>query len=172
MIFKLIKVFIVHFKKVRKDEKLRKQFNYYTDLNEISLYNWWKCKEGDYSYLWKERNEYIPYFFETVFADMLYQMEYLDLSDLRKASEVNYYMNLYLSTNDIKYKRKSDTKKAEYEQMIKVISQEPNLNALIKTVQKGHNLNFIIDSKTITAGYFFSLLNDLRNGNNTEERHN
>jgi len=162
-----IKTFFKTFFQIRKDKKIYDSAKYYTDLNIIPLYNWWQCDQGDLTYLWHERQTYIPAFFKTVFHNMTYQFDYLDLELLRKFTEANYYENKYLSTNDIKYKRKADTRKAEIEQLKnEKTDTKEKLNDIIWKVQKELNLTWQIDPLKISAGYFFNLINQIRNGNN------
>lgn len=157
-------------KSLRKDKKIFDSDDYYKEINEIPLLNWWKCKDGDYTYLWKVKQNYIPSFFKTIYLSMFFQLEYVDNETLRKTTQVNYYTNLWLTTKDIKWKRKADTRQAEIETT--KTESEFKLNELVKKVQIGLKLTWQIDPLKISAGYFFSLLNELRNGNNREENDN
>lgn len=165
-----IKTFFQVKRDIVKAKKVFESNNYYTDLNEIPLLNWWKCREGDLTYLWKERQKYVPFFFKRFFDDMAYQMDWIDLDELRRLVQANYFMNKYLVTEDIKWKRKADTKFAEYKMMSNEEKQEQKLNDLIKFVQLTLKLSFQIDPLTIKAGYFLSLYHEAikisRDGNN------
>lgn len=172
-IFYFIKTFFWAFKRLRKDKKIFESFDYYKDINEIPLWNWWKCKEGDLGYIWKVKQVYIPGFFKQVFAEMFFQLDWIDNDELRKTAQANYYQNLWLTTKDIKYKRKADTKFAELKELQDQKQKQTTLNDLLKLVQTGLKLSFQIDAQKISAGYFFSLLTEVRNnGINREEGHN
>ena len=165
-----IKNLIRFYKEVRKSKKVLYSGKYYTEINLIPFFNWWKCSEGDFRYLWKEFDNYIPIFFKRIFEDMYFQLDYIDLSDLRKMAEANYYQNKYLVTKDIKYKRKADTKYAEINGLKRVQSSDVKMNDIIKFVQTTLNLTWQIDATKISAGYFMSLYTDankkLEYGNN------
>lgn len=158
-----IKIFIQSFIQVRKEQRLYKQDLYYKDVNEIPLLNWWNCSKGDLRYLWRNFRQGIPLFFHHIFNEMYYQLEFIDLSELRKSIEANIFENKYLATKDIKYKRKADTRKAEIESFAKMDKTETKLNNLIKFVQMTLKLSFQIDARTISAGYFFSLYHEATN---------
>ena len=162
-----IQSFLKTFFQIRKDNKIYELKEYYTDLNLIPLYNWWQCDQGDLSYLWHKKESYIPAFFKIIFHQMTFQFDYLDLELLRKYTEANYYENKYLATKDIKYKRKADTRKAEVEKLKKDKTEtNQKLNDIIWQVQKELKLTWQIDPLKISAGYFFNLINQIRNGNN------
>ena len=152
---------------ISKEKKAYESGKYYADINEIPLFNYWKCSEGELKYLWKEKNDWVPIFFQTVFNNFYFQLDFLDTSKLRKQVEVNYFMNKYLSTKDIKYKRKSDTKEAELKMFNNSEPDNIKLNDIIKYVQITLKLNWQIDQLKISAGYFFSLYNEAikKNGN-------
>ena len=166
MIGYFFKIFFWKVKQLRKDEKIYKSNDYYKDINLIPLFNWWKCAfDSDYSYMWKERQEYVPEFFKNVFVEISMDIDYLDLKDLREEVQLNVLKNKYLTTKDIKYKRKYQAKKAEIEQL-KTSEKVVKLNDYVLQIQKALNLNWMIDPMKISAGYFFTLVNQLRNGNN------
>ena len=153
---KILKLFI----EIQKAKKYLFSDEYYNDINVIPLYNWWKCSEGDYRYLWKRHRNYVPFYFKRIFDDMYFQLDYIDLTELRKITEANYYQNKYLATKDIKFKRKADTKFAELQQLKKTERSKQRLNDLVKFVQNALQLNWQIDTTKISAGYFMSLYND------------
>jgi len=157
---KYLKNIIKFYIEVRKAKKMLFSNKYYNEINTIPFFNWWKCSEGDLRYLWKDFDNYVPFFFKRIFDEMYFQLDYIDLSDLRKIAEANYYQNKYLVTKDIKYKRKADTKYAEIMAFKQANQVETKMNDLIKFVQTTLQLTWQIDATKISAGYFMSLYND------------
>jgi hypothetical protein len=161
--FKFLNITRKFVKEIKKNKRLIESDLYYKDLNDIPLLNWWHCYQGDLTYLWKKKKSDIPDFFKLVFNEMRYQFDFIDLEGTRKLVEYNKYMNKYLLTKDIKWKRKADTsaKKAE---LLNETNEEYNtkLNDLIRFVQTTLNLNYYPDARTMSAGYFFNLYNEAK----------
>ena len=153
MLLKSIKIA----RQIKKAEKVYYSDKYYKDINEIPLYNYWKCMYGDYTYLWKKRKLDVPFFFERIFNDMTFQMDHIDLTAFRKKVDSKYFRNKYLTTGNIKYKRKAAEKQKQSEDIEKRNDKEQKLNDVIKVVQIALKLSFQIDPHKITAGYFLSL---------------
>lgn len=169
--FKFIKTTYKAYRTIRRTTKVVDSELYYKDLNEIPLFNWWKCSKGEYEYMWKEKQKWVPIFFPKVFNQMYYQLDYIDLDELRKLVKANLYDNRYLSTKNIKWKRKADTVRAEVELLMSNVTGGTKLNDMIKFVQRALNLSFYLDSTKISAGYFFNLYAEAKkiaetNGNN------
>ena len=142
---------------ISDEKKILESDLYYNDVNEIPLYNWWKCSKGELQYLWKKRVNQIPSFFKGVFESMYFQFDYIELDGLRKNTHALYYENKYLTTKNIKWKRKADTMRAEAELISKKQDKETKLNDLIRFVQDVLKISYYLDATKISAGYFFNL---------------
>jgi hypothetical protein len=167
----MLKTFLRIFREIRKNKNVYESDKYYKDLNEIPLLNWWRCSKGELTYLWKKRENWTPYFFKDVFNDMYFQFDYIELDEMRKRTQANYYENKYLATKNIKWKRKADAKIADADLLVRKNGKETKLNDLIRFVQKVLNLSYYPDATKMSAGYFFNLYNEARsivekNGNN------
>lgn len=149
---------------IRDNKKIIESDLYYYDINEIPLLNWWKCSEGDLTYLWKKRRVDVPVFFKSIFSNMYFQVDYLDTSELRKKLQISIYENKYLISKDVKWKRQADTLKKELENKNKD-EKESKLNDLIRNVSKILGINYYLNPSEITAGYFFSLYKEAQKAN-------
>ncbi len=161
--FDIVKTYFKTIKEIKKVKKIADSDLFYKDLNEIPLFNWWQCKNGKYEYLWKKHDSYVPQFFKKVFDDMYFQLDYVDTEEIRKEVQKNIYYSKYLTTQDIKWKRKADTESAKVKLIKSVPTKELKLNDLIKSVQKALDINYYLDARIISAGYFWNLYSDAIN---------
>ena len=62
---------------------------YHTDLNKICLKQWFDIINGDMKSLYKFKFfTHIPYKFENIISDMMFQLDYLDISIINKNAEL------------------------------------------------------------------------------------
>ena len=62
---------------------------YHTDLNKICLKQWFDVINGDQKSLYKFKFfNHIPYKFENIISDMMFQLDYLDISIINKNAEL------------------------------------------------------------------------------------
>lgn len=79
----------------------KKPDNFYTELSELPLWNWFKVQEtGDLKYFFidYENAREIPIFFEQLLINMLEQFERVDNAFLRLKADALYYESKYLTT--------------------------------------------------------------------------
>jgi len=81
---------------------------YYTSIDNLPVYNWFKISKGEFKYLYKVNLSYIPNFFGHVIVNMVYQFDYLDLSLLRKKAEFQVLKSMAVRQNNKNLKFNAD----------------------------------------------------------------
>lgn len=141
--------------------KYAKKHGYHIHIDTLPIYNWFKCSEGDLSYLHKKKMDGYPRFFVRVLNEMVFQSEQRDNSIERDKAKARYLESLFLTTGDPKYSnmyRSLDAKiKKDKEQQTH--KNKSKLNDLVNVIEETFSDIGSIDVHKMTTSRFFSLYN-------------
>jgi len=92
--------------------------NYYTSLDVIPVYNWFKAQEKNDLRFLKIRNTgkgCLPAFFIDVYEKLVFQFDKLDLTEIRKQHKEAYFRAKYYQTKKFEFLNKANELKFELE---------------------------------------------------------
>ena len=117
----MIKYFIQGWREGRLIVKTIKKGGYYTNIDELPVYNFFKLINGELKYLWIKESDYKKKYpeglFLSVLQEMYYQFPYLDNSNLRDKALLEDYKSKWLRTKDFRWKN-------EYKSLEKKLTEE------------------------------------------------
>lgn len=133
--------------------KTIKYGKYYTNIEELPVYNFFKLMKGHFEYLWINEKDYSRKypkgFFLSILQEMYFQFPNLDNSNLRDKATLEDYRSKFIRTNDYRWKNEYNTlaKKLETE-----VVEQLNLDDFTDTIEHAFN-NPIgsIDTKKVST---------------------
>ena len=111
--------FIKGWKEGRLITKTIKEKKYYTHIEDLPVYNFFKIKSGKYEYLWKyEKDRDKPYpkgLFLSILQEMYFQFPKLDNTYLRNLADLADYESKWIRTKNFRWKNEMNTLKKKIE---------------------------------------------------------
>lgn len=135
---------------------------YYTDLNKISVFKWFSVIEGNKNELFKFKIfNHIPYKFDEIILDMMFQSENLNLNPIQKRADLAILQSLAARTENKSMKFQADVlaKEIENEEKNNQNAKTMTLNEFIDYIEITFNQINSIDIHKTSAGRCFSLFN-------------
>ena len=142
-----------------KKQRQAKKYGYYTNINELPIFNWFQLDKGNFEYLHKNKKiKTYPIFFKRIYESMMYQFENLDNTNLRKIAELAYLKSLHQTTKEVRFLNLHNTKEAELKKKIK-IKKDYKINEIITFIEEVFENIGTIDVYKMSTARFFSLYN-------------
>lgn len=125
------------------------------------MQNWFDAMNGNLEALNKYNLKFVPLFFGKVYLNMLFQMEYLDLSLLKKKADFIVLNSMASRTGNKGIRFKADTLKKEIENKGKesIEDKQITLNDFIDFIEITLDSIGVIDPTKISASRGYSLFN-------------
>jgi len=145
MILRLIKGFSnsnfrAGLKKGLETSKAIKAKNYYTNIDELPIYNFFKVSKGNYEYLYKDSKDYDkPYqkeLFQYIFTNMYFQFRKLDNTYLRNKAQLEIYWSKWIIEKNYRWKNEFNTLKNKIETEVK---SELNIDDFTDYIERTFN---------------------------------
>jgi len=132
---------------------------YYTNVNRISLYNWFKVLEKDLSYLYKLRIfKRVPRFFYKISYDMMFQFDNIDTTYIQKQANIALLRSLAARNNDKSIQFQADVMANELKQKFeKNTKKDSSLNSFIDYIELTFESIGMINPYKMSASRAFSL---------------
>jgi len=125
----MIKEFLQGFMAARKIHKEVNVKNYYTHIDDLPVYNFFKIAKGEYHYLFKNESDYNKPFsedlFKYTFSEMYFQFKKLDNSFLRDKAYLAVYWSKWVVEKNYRWKNEYNTLNAK---LTKNIQKELDIN--------------------------------------------
>jgi hypothetical protein len=140
---------------------------YYTKLNRIPLENWFGAMNGNLAALNKFNIKFVPLFFNKNYVNMIYQMEYLDLTLIKKKADYVVLKSMAERMNDKTAKFQADTLKKDIEkrQNESLEDRAMTLNQFIDFIELSFDSIGTIDASKISAARGYSLFEKAKQKN-------
>jgi len=169
----MIRAFITGWLEGRLIKKTLKEQRYYTNIDELPIFNFFKIKNGLYEYLWrheKDRGKKYPKgLFLQVFQDMYFQFKKLDNTYLRNLADLADYESKYARTGLSRWKNEYNTLKAKIE---RTKPKDLNMDDFTDYIEHslGHHVGSIDVHRTSISkafnNYFRALEKNKKHANN------
>ncbi len=150
-----LKILFTHIKINIKAEKL----SYYTSIDDIPIYNWDKIENGEFKYLFKDKQGVVPEYFNKIISDMFYQFEHINMDMIEKKHTLAYLMNLYATTKRTDFLMKAKHLAAEINKEESIPVKKSTLNSKVNYIESSFKSIGSIDVKKMSVSRFYSLLN-------------
>lgn len=134
---------------------------YYKSINQIPLYNWFQIRDNKLTFLYKTKLiKRIPYFFDEIIMNMVFEIESVDLTFIKKRAELAIMQSIAARTNNKTVKFQADVMAKELEEREKkdIDRKGIELNEFIDYIELTFNQIGRIDPYKISAGRALSLL--------------
>ena len=155
---KAIKVFINEYKLIKYAKN-----NIYDSIETLPIYNWFKCNNGDLSYLYIKRKAEYPKYFKQILYLMHFEFDKMDNSNLRDHAKLAYLKSLHATaetpTEKAKFSNMYRSFEAVLENKANTETKKAKLNDLITMIEEVNNQIGVIDPHKMTTSRFFSLYN-------------
>lgn len=119
----MIKEFIYGLRKGIQLSRAAKQKNYYENIEDIPVYNFFKASKGEYQYLYKNVKDYDkPYqeeLFKIILSEMYFQFKKLDNTHLRKKAELELYWSKWIIEKNYRWKNEFNTLKNKLDKEVR-----------------------------------------------------
>lgn len=137
-----------------------KRIGYYTHIDFLPVYNWFKILNGKYEYLYKKqgKKEY-PEFFKNIPLEMLFQFEKLDMTYFEQIQKLAYLKALYVTSKKPDFLNKARALQKQLENDKKLNTKQPSLNEMLNYIEETNKNIGSIDVHKISTQRFFSLYN-------------
>lgn len=123
-----------------------------------------ECQEGRLQYLYKKdyndikKDSKFPAKFYQVFAEMIFQFDYVDNTLIRILHRATILNNKYVVTKDIQFKNRANRELAEYKRLMDIRLNESKVNFMDQVVALEEYLKMQIDiNKMSTRKYYAHL---------------
>ena len=132
---------------------------HYNRLDELPIYNYFRCLDGEYSYLFKKNTtKKAPEKFKEIFESMYFQFEKLELSVLRKRAKIIEIEADVLSGKKQKHFLNKVTQLQSEIAFSMNNGKSLTLNDMLKTIRYTSKVDF--DPKTTSTSLAFSYYHD------------
>jgi hypothetical protein len=138
------------------------QKEFYTDIDELPIFNWLKCQRGELKYIHKELKEHPENekYFELIYDQFLQKrglsVQYKRILEcLRKIAELECD---YVITNDRFLLTLIEIEKTKYQQMTKTTGNETSVEKML--IILGKWLGYRLDSKIVTVLEYYNILDE------------
>lgn len=147
-----------------------KTVGFYTNLDIIPIYNFYQLFDGKLEYLYKKKRiKKYPEYFKTVFVELFYQMEKVDMYMIEKQHKLQYLYSLYLTTKRSDFLNKARSLAHEIKKEKEHEKVNESLNESVNFIEMNNNSIGAIDVHKIAASRFYSLyyatIEKLKSGN-------
>jgi uncharacterized protein YjgD (DUF1641 family) len=132
---------------------------YYKSLKKIPFDRWYEVQGGKLEYLNKRDVKIVPYFFYSLYVNMIYEMPVLDNENLRKRADMQILYSMAARTGDKGILFKADALKKELE-IIDKQNEELNrqtVDQVIDLIEISGIVNYQIDPTRTSASRVYSL---------------
>lgn len=157
-----MKVLITHVKVNMSAERL----GYYDSIDDIPIYNWDKIENGDFKFLFKDKQGEVPVYFKDIISDMFFQFDKINMDMIERKHNLAYLYNLAITTQRTDFLMKARHLEAEIKKDESRTIKKSKLNTKANYIESAFNSIGSIDVKKMSASRFYSLLNLAINQNN------